>query len=123
MANGVVLERGPLPRLAHALTTSLGLADVLAAACRAAADVAPGSLTFIWLVQGDRLVIRAAAGMLETEQSGVPTSFAPGEGLPGVVARKFRDSRIVAFWHVPWPVSNGSRQNEPTSQSSRQLPK
>jgi PAS domain S-box-containing protein len=104
MATGVALDRGPLPRLARALTASLGLADVVAAACRAAVDVAPGSLSFIWLVEGDRLVIRAAAGVLETAQSGVPTSFAPGEGLPGVVAR----SRQPLFVEDPAADSRAS---------------
>ncbi|HEU4369838.1 MAG TPA: GAF domain-containing protein, partial [Methylomirabilota bacterium] len=84
---GVSLDRGLLPRLARALTASLGLGDVLAAACRAAADLGPECFALVWLVQDGRLVLRAAAGTLETTQSALPVSLAFGEGLPGLVAR------------------------------------
>jgi PAS domain S-box-containing protein len=84
---GLSFDSRLLPRLAHAMAASLDLGDVLAAATHAAADLGPESFTLIWLVQDDRLVLRAAAGTLHTMQSGLPTSFAFGEGLPGQVAR------------------------------------
>jgi PAS domain S-box-containing protein len=90
----LALDRGLLPRLARAMTASLGLGDMLAAASRAAADLAPQTFTLIWLVQDDRLVLRAAAGTLETVQSALPTSFSFGEGLPGMVARS-RQLQVV----------------------------
>jgi PAS domain S-box-containing protein len=93
--SGLSLDRGLLPRLARAMTASLGLGDVLAEASRAAADLGPETFTLIWLVQDDRLVLRAAAGTLGTSQSGVPTSFAFGEGLPGAVAL-IRQPLVVA---------------------------
>jgi PAS domain S-box-containing protein len=86
----VSLEQRLLPRLARAVTASLGLGDVLAEASRAVADLAPETFALIWLVQDDRLVLRAAAGVLETAQSSVLTTLAIGEGLPGAVARARR---------------------------------
>src|SRR5688572_9619492 len=87
-------EQRLLPRLARAVTASLGLGDVLAEASRAAADLAPETFALIWLVQDDRLVLRAAAGVLETAQSSVPTTLAIREGLAGAVART-RQALIV----------------------------
>jgi PAS domain S-box-containing protein len=89
----VSLDHRLLPRLARALTASLSLGDVLAEATRAAADLGPETFALIWLVQDDRLTLRAAAGVLETAQSSVPITFEVGEGLPGAVARTRR--RVV----------------------------
>ena len=80
---GVSLDRDLLPRVARAMTTSLGLADVLAAASRAAAEMVPGSLVLIWTQNDDRLVLRAAAGTVEHAWAALPTTLAPGEGLVG----------------------------------------
>lgn len=86
MADGLALDRDLFPRLARAMTTSLGIGDLLAEASQAAAALVPEAFALIWLAQGDRLALRAAAGTLETLQSAVPTSLAFGEGLPGLVA-------------------------------------
>lgn len=80
---GVSLDRSLLPRVARAMSTSLGLGDVLAAASRAAAELVPDSLVLIWVQQNDRLVLRAAAGTLEHPWTGLPTTLAVGEGLAG----------------------------------------
>src|SRR5688500_5383018 len=85
--SAVSLDHRLLPRLARALTASLGLGDVLAEASRVAADLAPETFALIWLVQDDRLALRAAAGVLATAQSPAPITFAIGEGLPGAAAR------------------------------------
>jgi PAS domain S-box-containing protein len=87
---GLSLDRDLLPRLARALTACLDLGDVLAAGTRAAVSLAPNCFAAVWLVQNDRLVLRSAAGTLETTQSAVRTGFAIGEGLPGLVARTRR---------------------------------
>ena len=79
----VSLDRGLLPRVARAMTTSLGLGDVLAAASRAAAELVPDSLALIWVQHEDRLVLRAAAGVLNRPCTGLATTLAVGEGLVG----------------------------------------
>ena len=91
---GVSLDRSLLPRVARAMSTSLGLGDVLAAASRAAAELVPDSLVLIWVQQNDRLVLRAAAGTLEHPWTGLPTTLAVGEGLAGA-AGLARDVVIV----------------------------
>lgn len=79
----VSLDRSLLPRVARAMTASLGLGDVLAAASRAAAEMVPDSLVLMWVQYDDRLVLRAAAGTVEHSWGGLPTSVAVGEGLVG----------------------------------------
>jgi GAF domain-containing protein len=83
----LALDRGLLPRLARAITASLGLGDVLAAASRTAAELVPDSFVLVWVLHGDRLVLRGAAGVLEGAHSGLRTDLAFGEGLAGHVAR------------------------------------
>ena len=90
----VSLDRGLLPRVARAMTTSLGLGDVLAAASRAAAELVPDSLALIWVQHEDRLVLRAAAGVLNRPCTGLATTLAVGEGLVGA-AGLARDVVIV----------------------------
>ena len=75
-----------LLELARATTTSLRLADVLAAAAAAAAERVPDGFALIWLLTGDRLVLRGAAGALTHAHGGLRTDFAIGEGLVGQVA-------------------------------------
>jgi PAS domain S-box-containing protein len=75
-----------LLELARATTTSLRLADVLAAAAAAAAERVSDGFALIWLMMGDRLVLRGAAGVLTHAHGGLQTDFAPGEGLIGRVA-------------------------------------
>jgi PAS domain S-box-containing protein len=80
------LDRGLLPRVARAMTSSLGLGDVLAAAGRAAAELVPDSLVLIWVQHEDRLILRAAAGTVNHPWGGLPMSLAFGEGLVGAAA-------------------------------------
>jgi PAS domain S-box-containing protein len=83
----VALDRGLLlPRLARAMTASLGLGDVLAAASRAAAELVPDSLVLVWINHDDRLRLRGAAGAVETVLTALPIELDLGEGLPGWVA-------------------------------------
>jgi PAS domain S-box-containing protein len=88
-------DRGPLPRLARALTASIGLGDLLAEASRAAAELVPDSVVFVWVVRGEGLVLRGAAGTLQSAHSGLPMELAFGEGLPGAVALR-RERLVVA---------------------------
>src|SRR5258706_10387613 len=83
----LALDRDLLPRLAQAMTASLDLGEVLAAATRAAAELVPDSFVLVWILQGDRLVLRGAAGVLECTHSGLRMDLAYGEGLSGHVAR------------------------------------
>jgi PAS domain S-box-containing protein len=81
------LDRGLLlPRLARAMTASLGLGDVLAAATRAAVELVTDSFVLVWISHEDRLRLRGAAGVVETVQTGLPIELGLGEGLPGWVA-------------------------------------
>ena len=48
--SGLAIDRGLLPRLARAMTASLGLGDVLAVASRAAADLVPDSFVAVWVL-------------------------------------------------------------------------
>jgi hypothetical protein len=62
---GLGSDRSLLPRLARAMTASLGLGEVLAAACATATELMPDSLVLVWVLHGDRLVLRGAAGVLD----------------------------------------------------------
>jgi PAS domain S-box-containing protein len=84
---GVGIDRTLLSRLARATTASLGLAEVLAAGTRAAVDLVPDSLALVWVLQGERLVLRGAAGTVLGMHTSLPTEYRLGEGLPGHVAR------------------------------------
>jgi GAF domain-containing protein len=80
-------DRGLLPRLARAVTASLGVGEVLAAASRTVLELVPESLVLVWVLHGDRLLLRGAAGVLESTQSGLPIDIGVGESLAGHVAR------------------------------------
>ena len=83
----LALDRGLLlPRLARAMTASLGIGDVLAAASRAAAELVSDSLVLVWICHDDRLQLRGAAGVLKTVQTALRSELTLGEGLPGWVA-------------------------------------
>jgi signal transduction protein with GAF and PtsI domain len=97
----LALDRGLLPRLARAMTASLGLGDVLAAASRTAAELVPDSFVLVWILDGDRLVLRGAAGVLEGMHSGLRTDLASGEGLAGHVARGRQPLVIDDVAHDP----------------------
>jgi PAS domain S-box-containing protein len=97
----LALDRGLLPRLARAMTASLGLGDVLAVASRTAAELVPDSFVLVWVLDGDRLVLRGAAGVLEGMHSGLRTDLAPGEGLAGHVARGRQPLVIDNVAHDP----------------------
>jgi PAS domain S-box-containing protein len=86
--SGLAIDRALLPRLARALTASLGLGDVLAAASRTAADLVHDSLVLVWVLQGDRLILKGAAGVVGGTYTGMRTEFRLGEGLAGDVARR-----------------------------------
>lgn len=75
-----------LTQLAHAVTGSLELQEVLDRVAGAAIDLLPGSAARIWVVEGDQLVLRAEAGIQGTPRSGQKTAFAFGEGLTGHAA-------------------------------------
>src|SRR5262245_32417202 len=83
----VSLDRDLLPRVARAMTSSLGLSDVLATASRAAAELVPESLVLMWVQHEERLVVRAAAGTVDQPWGGLPTSLAVGEGLVGAAGQ------------------------------------
>jgi PAS domain S-box-containing protein len=97
----LALDRGLLPRLARAMTASLNLGEVLAAAARAAAELVPDSFVLVWILQGDRLVLRGAAGVLECAHSGFRMDLAYGEGLSGHVARGRQLLVVEAPAHDP----------------------
>jgi signal transduction histidine kinase/ActR/RegA family two-component response regulator len=75
-----------LARLAQAVTASLQLQEVLGRVARAATDLLPDSAARIWVVEGDRLVLRSEAGTRSSPGSGRKTAFALGEGLTGQAA-------------------------------------
>src|SRR3954470_13910668 len=75
-----------LLELAWTTNTSARRSDVLEAAAEAAAGLAADGFALIWLVSGERLVLRAAAGHLRHALGGVRTDFAPGDGLIGAPA-------------------------------------
>ena len=83
----LAIDPGLLPRLARAMTASLGLGDLLAAASRAAAELVPDSFVLVWILHGERLLLRGAAGVLEGTHTGLRIDFPFGEGLAGHVAR------------------------------------
>ncbi|HET7339820.1 MAG TPA: GAF domain-containing protein, partial [Methylomirabilota bacterium] len=72
--------------VARATASSIRLSDVLSTAAAAAVELIPDSLAAIWLVAGDRLQVRGAAGVMRQSHAGLPTDLAPGEGLIGHVA-------------------------------------
>jgi GAF domain-containing protein/DNA-binding response OmpR family regulator len=75
-----------LARLAQVITASLELPEVLESVARAATDLLPDATSRIWVLEGDRLVLRSEAGTRGAPRSGRKTEFAVGEGLVGYVA-------------------------------------
>ena len=75
-----------LARLAHTVTSSLELPAVLEKVARAATDLLADSAARIWVLEGDRLVLRAEAGTPGPSGSGRKTELALGEGLVGYAA-------------------------------------
>jgi PAS domain S-box-containing protein len=99
--SGLAIDRGLLSRLARAMTASLGLGDLLAEASRTAAELVPDGLVLVWVLHGDRLVLRGAAGVLAGVHSGLRMEFALGEGLPGHVARHRQPMLVEDPSHDP----------------------
>jgi len=75
-----------LASLAHAVTESLELSEVLDRVAHAATELLPDSSARIWVMEGERLVLRAEHGPHGAPQSGFKGALAVGEGLTGRVA-------------------------------------
>jgi PAS domain-containing protein len=75
-----------LLELTQAVTASLELSQVLARAVEAAASLVPDSVCHIWVVEGDRLVLRAGWGDRRDVAEGDRFELVPGRGLAGWVA-------------------------------------
>ena len=75
-----------LASLAHAVTESLELSEVLDHVAHAATELLPDSSARIWVMEGERLVLRAEHGPHGAPQSGFKGALAVGEGLTGRVA-------------------------------------
>ena len=75
-----------LAELVQAVSGSLDLGEALGRVARAAASLLTDSASRIWVVEGDRLVVRAECGT-RSPQSGPVTELHFGEGLTGHVAR------------------------------------
>lgn len=75
-----------LATLAHAVTESLELSEVLDRVAHAAIELLPDSSARIWVMEGERLVLRAEHGPHGAPQSGFKGALAVGEGLTGRVA-------------------------------------
>jgi GAF domain-containing protein/ActR/RegA family two-component response regulator len=102
-----------LALLAQAITSSLELSEVLDRVVHAATDLLPDSVARIWVIEGDRLVLRSEAGTHGPPRAGRKTEFALGEGLIGqaaftrgplAVEDVLSDSRIV---NVEWMRQEG----------------
>jgi len=98
---GLAIDRALLWRLAPAMTASLGVGELLAAASRTAAELVPDSFVLVWILRGDRLVVRGAAGVLDDMHSGLRLELGLGEGLAGHVARHRRPLVIEDPAHDP----------------------
>jgi GAF domain-containing protein len=75
-----------LTRLAQAVTASLELPEVLDRVASAATDLLPDAASRIWVVEGERLRVRAEAGTRGAPRSGRKTELAFGEGMIGSAA-------------------------------------
>ena len=89
-----------LLELAWTANASGRRADVLEAVVEAAAALVEDGFALVWLVSGERLVLRAAAGRLRHAHGGRRTDFARGEGLVGATAAA-RD-----IWVLPEPADD-----------------
>ncbi len=79
-------EAENLARLAQVVTASLELPEVLERVAGAATDLLPDAASRIWVLEGDRLVLRSEAGTRGAPRSRQKTELAVGEGLTGYVA-------------------------------------
>ena len=75
-----------LLELAWAANAAAPRGDVVEALVEAAGALVDDGLALAWLVSGERLVLRAAAGRLRQPHGGLRTEFIPGEGLVGAAA-------------------------------------
>lgn len=75
-----------LARIARTVTSSLEPQTVLDSVAVAATDLLPDSASRIWVLEGDRLVLRAEAKTHGPPRSGRKRALALGEGLTGGVA-------------------------------------
>ena len=83
-----------LLELAWTASTAVRRADVLEALAEAAAGLVPDGFVLIWLMAGERLILRGAAGHLLQAHAGLRIEYAPGEGLVGAAALA-RDVSVV----------------------------
>jgi signal transduction histidine kinase/ActR/RegA family two-component response regulator len=75
-----------LTDLAHAVTSTLDLSEVLHRVIHAAMDLEPGFAAGMWVVEDAWLVLRAEAGLRDPDRTGRKTRLAFDEGLTGHVA-------------------------------------
>lgn len=75
-----------LTELAHAVTGTLDLLEVLDRVVHAAIDLEPGFAARIWVIEHAWLTLRAEAGLRGRDRSAQKTRLAFGEGLTGHVA-------------------------------------
>src|SRR5438093_2623051 len=83
-----------LLELAWTASTAVRRADVLEALAGVAAGLVPDGFGLIWLMAGERLILRGAAGHLLQAHAGLRIEYAPGEGLVGAAALA-RDVSVV----------------------------
>src|ERR671923_2805906 len=81
--------------LAWTTNASVRRSDVLEAVAEAVAGLVPDGFVLVWVMSGERLVLRAAAGHLLRPHGGLRLEFAPGEGLIGAAALA-RDWTVVS---------------------------
>ncbi len=93
-----------LVRLTQTVTGSLDLPEVLESVARAAVDLLPDSASRIFVLDGDRLRLRAEVGTQETGPDR-PTTLAIGEGLPGHVAADRAPIAIEDLERDPRPAN------------------
>jgi GAF domain-containing protein/CheY-like chemotaxis protein len=75
-----------LAQLAQAVTASLELPEALDRVARAATDLLPEVTSRIWVLEGERLHLRAEAGVRGTPPASRRTDIGVGEGLTGAAA-------------------------------------
>src|SRR6266566_1733555 len=98
-----------LASLAHAVTESLELSEVLDRVAHAATELLPDSSARIWVMEGERLVLRAEHGPHGAPQSGFKGALAVGEGLTGRVAATGR----TRSWGIAWPTTTAGESMKP----------
>lgn len=75
-----------LAQLAQAVTASLELPEALDRVARAATDLLPDVTSRIWVLEGERLRLRAEAGVRGASRADRKTVIDVGEGLTGAAA-------------------------------------